>query len=146
MARRRPLAAIESGRELVRAAGSLGANSDHVMAGAAEHSVHPEETYPLLLSPPQVGPLLLRNRLVMGSMHRRLPLAGKGSGLHIFVQGKAQSIAVDDVVICAGQEAIHPPVSEFEALGVPVHLIGGAHAMLSRSTPAVRSRKDTGSL
>jgi 2,4-dienoyl-CoA reductase (NADPH2) len=48
------------------------------------------------------------------------------AGLHISVQGKAQSIAVDDVVICAGQEAIHPPVSEFEALGVPVHLIGGA--------------------
>jgi 2,4-dienoyl-CoA reductase (NADPH2) len=48
-------------------------------------------------------------------------------GLHIEVDGKAQLLAVDDVIICAGQE---PQRSLYQSLidgGVSTHLIGGAN-------------------
>ncbi|MCC6534984.1 MAG: FAD-dependent oxidoreductase [Burkholderiales bacterium] len=48
------------------------------------------------------------------------------AGLHIAVDGKPRTIAVDDIVVCAGQDSLRPALSELEALGVPVHLIGGA--------------------
>jgi len=47
-------------------------------------------------------------------------------GLHVVIDGTAQVLAVDNVVICAGQEpnrALHAPLV---AAGMPVHLIGGA--------------------
>lgn len=44
-------------------------------------------------------------------------------GLHLLIDGKAQCLAVDNVVICAGQE---PNRDLMEGVGVPVHLIGGA--------------------
>jgi 2,4-dienoyl-CoA reductase (NADPH2) len=47
-------------------------------------------------------------------------------GLHYTIDEKPQFIAVDNVVVCAGQESAHPPANEFEPLGVPMHWIGGA--------------------
>jgi len=49
------------------------------MTAAADHPTHAREAYPCLLSPLRVSPLSLRNRLVMGSMHMRLPLDAQGS-------------------------------------------------------------------
>ncbi|MBV7315224.1 NADPH-dependent 2,4-dienoyl-CoA reductase [Shewanella sp. NIFS-20-20] len=46
-------------------------------------------------------------------------------GLHIEVDGVAQVLAVDNVVLCAGQESNRDLVSEMEQTGLPVHLIGG---------------------
>jgi 2,4-dienoyl-CoA reductase (NADPH2) len=44
-------------------------------------------------------------------------------GLHIAIDGKTQVLAVDTIVICAGQE----PRRELQAeLTKPTHLIGGA--------------------
>ncbi len=48
-------------------------------------------------------------------------------GLHIIVDGEAQLLPVDNVIICAGQE----PLRELtEGLDKPYHLIGGAHEAL----------------
>ncbi|QNP39782.1 NADPH-dependent 2,4-dienoyl-CoA reductase [Lysobacter solisilvae (ex Woo and Kim 2020)] len=47
-------------------------------------------------------------------------------GFHIRVDGAAQTLAVDHVVICAGQEPYRPLAEELRAAGVPVHVIGGA--------------------
>ena len=44
-------------------------------------------------------------------------------GLHIEVNGEKQILAVDNVVICAGQ---HPLRELQEGLRLPHHLIGGA--------------------
>lgn len=46
-------------------------------------------------------------------------------GLHIEVAGQAQVLAVDNVIICAGQEPRRTLVAPLEALGKRVHLIGG---------------------
>ena len=47
-------------------------------------------------------------------------------GLHIVRQGKKMVLAVDNVVICAGQEPLRPIADDLEQRGVPVHFIGGA--------------------
>ena len=47
-------------------------------------------------------------------------------GLHVVIDGTPQVLAVDNVVICAGQEpnrTLHGPLA---AAGMPVYLIGGA--------------------
>jgi 2,4-dienoyl-CoA reductase (NADPH2) len=48
------------------------------------------------------------------------------AGLHLRVKGEAQVLAVDQVVICAGQEPLRALQGPLEAVGVQVHLIGGA--------------------
>ena len=48
------------------------------------------------------------------------------SGLHIVHQSAPQIIAVDSVVLCAGQEPVRSLYDELAALGVRAHLIGGA--------------------
>ncbi|MDF0604672.1 NADPH-dependent 2,4-dienoyl-CoA reductase [Neisseriaceae bacterium TC5R-5] len=48
------------------------------------------------------------------------------AGLHIQVQGEARLLAVDQVVICAGQEPQRELEAPLLALGKPVHRIGGA--------------------
>ncbi|WHZ20640.1 MAG: 2,4-dienoyl-CoA reductase [NADPH] [Rhodanobacteraceae bacterium] len=48
------------------------------------------------------------------------------AGLHISIDGKPQTLAVDNVIICAGQEPNRALADELLALGVPVHVIGGA--------------------
>ncbi|MCT7941746.1 NADPH-dependent 2,4-dienoyl-CoA reductase [Shewanella holmiensis] len=46
-------------------------------------------------------------------------------GLHIKVGEESQVLAVDNVVLCAGQESNRTLVDEMKATGLPVHLIGG---------------------
>ena len=48
------------------------------------------------------------------------------AGLHVSVDGKAQTLDVDNVVICAGQESNRTLADELVELGVIVHVIGGA--------------------
>jgi 2,4-dienoyl-CoA reductase (NADPH2) len=47
-------------------------------------------------------------------------------GLHIAVDGVAQTLPVDNVVICAGQEPNRRLADELIAAGLTVHVIGGA--------------------
>ncbi|GGB48553.1 NADPH-dependent 2,4-dienoyl-CoA reductase [Shewanella inventionis] len=46
-------------------------------------------------------------------------------GLHIKVGEQTEVLAVDNVVLCAGQESNTKLVDEMKATGLPVHLIGG---------------------
>ena len=48
------------------------------------------------------------------------------AGLHITLDGKPQTLAVDNVIICAGQESRRGLADELAALGMTVHVIGGA--------------------
>jgi len=48
------------------------------------------------------------------------------AGLHVTIDGKAQVIQVDHVVICAGQEPRRDLFDGLKAAGIDVHLIGGA--------------------
>ncbi|MDB2386664.1 NADPH-dependent 2,4-dienoyl-CoA reductase [Shewanella sp.] len=47
------------------------------------------------------------------------------AGLHITVDNKSEVLAVDNVVLCAGQVSNTELVEEMKATEVPVHLIGG---------------------
>jgi 2,4-dienoyl-CoA reductase (NADPH2) len=47
-------------------------------------------------------------------------------GLHIEVEGESRLLAVDSVVICAGQLSRRGLAAELETAGLPVHVIGGA--------------------
>lgn len=47
-------------------------------------------------------------------------------GLHIIRRDKKMSLAVDNVIICAGQEPLRTLADELEHSGMPVHVIGGA--------------------
>ncbi|ANX04148.1 NADPH-dependent 2,4-dienoyl-CoA reductase [Immundisolibacter cernigliae] len=48
------------------------------------------------------------------------------AGLHLLVQGEPRLLAVDNVVICAGQEPQQALFAALQAAGMAVHLIGGA--------------------
>jgi 2,4-dienoyl-CoA reductase (NADPH2) len=48
------------------------------------------------------------------------------AGLHITVDGKPQTLAVDNVIVCAGQEPRRDLLEGLKAAGIDVHLIGGA--------------------
>ncbi|UUM31404.1 NADPH-dependent 2,4-dienoyl-CoA reductase [Vibrio japonicus] len=47
-------------------------------------------------------------------------------GLHISVDGKEQLLDADKVVICAGQESVHPFEDKWQLLEGKLHVIGGA--------------------
>ncbi len=47
-------------------------------------------------------------------------------GLHITVKGEPRVLAVDNVIICAGQEPNRELVTSLQSAGASVHLIGGA--------------------
>lgn len=47
-------------------------------------------------------------------------------GLHIIVDGESQCLAVDNVIICAGQESRRELAEPLQAMGKIVHIIGGA--------------------
>ena len=51
-------------------------------------------------------------------------------GLHIHVEGEPQTLDVDTVVVCAGQESRRDLVAELEAAGIRPRLIGGADLAL----------------
>ena len=48
------------------------------------------------------------------------------AGLHLTVQGEPRLLAVDNVVICAGQEPQQALFAALQAAGMAAHLIGGA--------------------
>jgi len=48
------------------------------------------------------------------------------AGLHIMHEGKKVILAVDHVIICAGQESQNNLYNQLRELGKPVHIIGGA--------------------
>jgi len=48
------------------------------------------------------------------------------AGLHILVDGQPQVLAVDNVVVCAGQESLRELYAPLQVAGVDVRLIGGA--------------------
>ena len=47
-------------------------------------------------------------------------------GLHINYNGESMILAVDNIVICAGQEPLRAMAEELKTKGLPVHIIGGA--------------------
>jgi 2,4-dienoyl-CoA reductase (NADPH2) len=47
-------------------------------------------------------------------------------GLHVTANGKDLTLAVDHVVLCAGQEPLRDLLEGLKAAGCSVHLIGGA--------------------
>ncbi len=67
----------------------------------------------------------LKNRgvhMVAGVQYRKIDDAG----LHITVDGREQTLPVDNVILCAGQDPHRELQAALEAQGVTVHLIGGA--------------------
>ncbi|VWB92526.1 2,4-dienoyl-CoA reductase [Burkholderia aenigmatica] len=48
-------------------------------------------------------------------------------GFHVTIDGVEQTLPVDNVVICAGQEPLRELAEQLEAAGRKVHVIGGAH-------------------
>ena len=48
------------------------------------------------------------------------------AGLHYIREGEPHLLAVDNVIICAGQECNRDLVEELSAFGIQTHLIGGA--------------------
>ena len=61
-------------------------------------------------------------KMIPGVTYRRID----DEGLHITVGGQDQVLAVDNVVICAGQEPQRDLLAPLEAAGISAHLIGGA--------------------
>ncbi|PZR89537.1 MAG: NADPH-dependent 2,4-dienoyl-CoA reductase [Stutzerimonas stutzeri] len=47
-------------------------------------------------------------------------------GLHIEVEGRAEVLPADTIVVCAGQESVRGLADELEQRGQSVHIIGGA--------------------
>lgn len=51
-------------------------------------------------------------------------------GLHILTGGKAELLAVDSIIVCAGQTELKTLFEPLKEAGVSVHLIGGAYKAL----------------
>lgn len=47
-------------------------------------------------------------------------------GLHIHVDGESQLLAVDNIIVCAGQVSENRLAEQCQELGKPIHIIGGA--------------------
>jgi 2,4-dienoyl-CoA reductase (NADPH2) len=63
-----------------------------------------------------------RVEMIGGVTYERI----EDEGIHVSIAGKPRLIAVDNVVICAGQEPNRDLASTLQARGVRTHLIGGA--------------------
>lgn len=61
-------------------------------------------------------------RMLAGVTYRRID----DEGLHVEIDGRAQVLAVDTVVVCAGQEPLHPLAPALADAGCEVHRVGGA--------------------
>ena len=48
------------------------------------------------------------------------------AGLHVTVDGEPRLLAVDDIVLCTGQEPLAELAAPLRAAGLTVHLVGGA--------------------
>lgn len=62
-------------------------------------------------------------KMLSGVTYRKIDDAG----LHITIGDKEQILAVDNVVLCAGQESVNTLYTELKSRGLSAHLIGGAH-------------------
>jgi len=51
-------------------------------------------------------------------------------GLHITLNGEPQTLAVDNVILCAGQEPRRELADPLREMGKTVHLIGGCDVAL----------------
>ena len=103
---------------------------------AAHGEPSPRQVYLLQRKPSKVGDglakttgwirrTLLKKRgveMISGVSYERIDDAG----LHITVNGEAKTLAVDTIVICAGQDSQRELQAPLEAAGIPVSLIGGA--------------------
>ena len=63
-----------------------------------------------------------RVQMIGGVTYERIDDAG----LHVTVDGEPKTLAVDTIVICAGQEPRRDLQAPLEAAGIPFSLIGGA--------------------
>jgi 2,4-dienoyl-CoA reductase (NADPH2) len=63
-----------------------------------------------------------RVRMLSGCRYERIDDAG----LHVSVAGEPQTLAVDHVIVCAGQESERSLHDELRARGIAADLIGGA--------------------
>ena len=59
------------------------------------------------------------------------------AGLHIRAGGEPQTLNVDSIIVCAGQDSQRDLQAELEQSGMTVHLIGGADE--ARELDAVRA-------
>lgn len=117
-----------------------GVDMEHTTAGslkAAEPDPSPREIYLLKRSKGKHGKTLGKTtgwihrsslnmkkvKMIQDVVYDRID----DDGLHITVNGDRQTLAVDHVVICAGQEPLRALQDPLEAAGASVHLIGGAH-------------------
>lgn len=64
--------------------------------------------------------------MISGVVYERID----DEGLHILVDGKAQLLKVDSVIICAGQVELKDLFGPLKEAGVSTHLIGGAYKAL----------------
>jgi 2,4-dienoyl-CoA reductase (NADPH2) len=74
--------------------------------------------------------------MIPGVVYRRIDDAG----LHITSEKGEQVLAVDNVIVCAGQESVNGLVSELSRTGRPVHVIGGA--LLANELDAERAIRE----
>jgi len=61
-------------------------------------------------------------KMIPGVSYQKIDYAG----LHVEINGEAQTLAVDNVIICAGQEPNRLLAEPLQAAGKTVHLIGGS--------------------
>lgn len=57
-------------------------------------------------------------------------------GLHLLVGNQPQTLGVDTVIICAGQDPLRELHDELQGLGVSSELVGGAHEALELDAKA----------
>ena len=75
-------------------------------------------------------------RMVPGVTYERIDDAG----LHVNVDGTAQVLDVETIVVCTGQEPQRAPLAELESAGVSVQVIG-ARTSQPNSTPSALSSR-----
>jgi 2,4-dienoyl-CoA reductase (NADPH2) len=63
-----------------------------------------------------------RVQMLAGVTYERIDDAG----LHIRIDGEPQVLAVDNVVLCTGQEPLRDLVAPLQSAGLTTHLVGGA--------------------
>jgi len=61
-------------------------------------------------------------RMMTGVQYQRID----DEGLHLIVDGEPQCLAVDNIIICAGQESRRELVEPLQKMGKKVHIVGGA--------------------
>ncbi|SCK10553.1 NADPH-dependent 2,4-dienoyl-CoA reductase [Vogesella sp. LIG4] len=66
--------------------------------------------------------LMKQVKMIPGVSYERIDDAG----LHVVIKGEPQVLAVDNIILCAGQEPLRELQQPLLAAGKPVHLIGGA--------------------